>query len=1055
MATQTVATPTSPLPDLIVDTSFVSGGGPVTPSGHRHGVGSPRPEDRFPQSMLSSPSMPSPFTAQTSPLSTSSPNASLVYLASDLDPEQVVALRQWAHSKLLALTGVDLSFECDRSARSTGNGQAAAGTKQRFTTNLKRFFRSRKSQDAQSPLPGGVATGGGAGHPSAGQPTGYPPLPAGAGGHLATPGTPTGTPERRGLTRGSSQSSAAVDRLSSDHTSYGAGPDGSGPAGRPSMDGDERFFSTSVARATALWGVSFSPRRLFIPHPIRSLFTFLYRNDRIGQDGLFRINGSQRRIQDLKRILDENPMADLSTIRLPNGCLSANDVASLIKSYFSSQAEPLLTNQFERICEFIAAEDSHSPRALQAMQYVFMTLPAASRDLFEALLRLLHTVASADGMMNASNLALVFAPCFLSAASAMDLHVHRIVVETTTAMISRTEEVCTILPWVLDQAPDLVPSQLGEALDEGASASGGGVGGGGPAGSGSSRTPSISIPSPASLLLSSSSFSQLRRSVSQRTTSSTSTTDLSGNARHQRISSGGSGHLTARSSPHPSAPSSPQPILRASSVSSAGSSTLLHRGSSASGAGGRGSSSSGTSAARGGGTGSASASSSSIHQDVGSFGGPMRMSSSGSTSSAAGRGGGSSASHYQPQHHLQSCSRVSSSEHITVSGGSSHISPSPPGSGSPNLTPDHQGVGGARLLSAGGGSGVGGGSQSLSRSVSAHTPTSSPMAGTKRTASTGVIFANDPSALSAAVGGGQQSPRRAGTAIGASVSASALHPGGSEAGGSGVEEDTLGSSRTSSMATGPCGGGGGGAILPSYSSNDVNMEMGGGHNSSTDGGDGGGDSSSSSSSGVSDDSGDSGPDVSSSSSSDSESEDALVATAPASISAGAGAGSHGVDAALASSAAAAAAGGGQHGDASEPCSPRSGLAPVAVEDQAPASPVGSGKPLPACSTPAPLILPSGDPVNSPPPVSSSAMPGLVYSISRSSRLRAAANAAAANAAASAAGSGPVSPEFAPSTPLPTIESGVDNMPLVPVSQRRGVSQHRTSADVTPLPARLP
>ena len=209
------------------------------------------------------------------------------------------------------------------------------------------------------------------------------------------------------------------------------------------------IFGSSLDATLRRLSVEHGPYRLRIPRPLSSMLDFIAHPDRIGMDGIFRLSGSVKRTTELRLLIERDPYVDLENLQLESGHVKVHDIASLVKTYLRLLPEPLITDQFERIAAAAArsSADDDPDAVLNTMQLLYLALPTANRDFCEALFRLLNSITLTQGRMNATNLALVFAPSFMSPAGAKDLECHRNVVEALKLMISRPEVVFACTLW--------------------------------------------------------------------------------------------------------------------------------------------------------------------------------------------------------------------------------------------------------------------------------------------------------------------------------------------------------------------------------------------------------------------------------------------------------------------------------------------------------------------------------------------------------------------------------------------------------------------------------
>ncbi|XP_069467686.1 rho GTPase-activating protein 19 isoform X2 [Ambystoma mexicanum] len=152
---------------------------------------------------------------------------------------------------------------------------------------------------------------------------------------------------------------------------------------------------------------------------IYQLIEYLHKNLRV--EGLFRIPGNSNRQQILKDLLNSGADIDVDS-----GEFHPNDVATLLKMFLGELPEPLLTHRHYhahlKIADLMLFDSKGNKttmpdkqRQIEALQLLFLLLPAANRNLLRLLLELLYQTAKKQdrNKMSAHNLALMFAPHIL------------------------------------------------------------------------------------------------------------------------------------------------------------------------------------------------------------------------------------------------------------------------------------------------------------------------------------------------------------------------------------------------------------------------------------------------------------------------------------------------------------------------------------------------------------------------------------------------------------------------------------------------------------------
>ncbi|POI31059.1 hypothetical protein CIB84_005190, partial [Bambusicola thoracicus] len=152
---------------------------------------------------------------------------------------------------------------------------------------------------------------------------------------------------------------------------------------------------------------------------VSQLIEYLHKNLRA--EGLFRVPGNSIRQQILKDALNSGTDIDLDS-----GEFHSNDVATLLKVFLGELPEPLLTHKHFhahlKIADLMLFDEKGNKtstpdkeRQIEALQLLFLILPAPNRSLLKLLLDLLYQTAKKQdkNKMSAHNLALMFAPHIL------------------------------------------------------------------------------------------------------------------------------------------------------------------------------------------------------------------------------------------------------------------------------------------------------------------------------------------------------------------------------------------------------------------------------------------------------------------------------------------------------------------------------------------------------------------------------------------------------------------------------------------------------------------
>ncbi|KAJ3410438.1 hypothetical protein HDV05_003800 [Chytridiales sp. JEL 0842] len=184
-------------------------------------------------------------------------------------------------------------------------------------------------------------------------------------------------------------------------------------------DGGQLVIKTALCKSIEYASVqceaetSFNVRR--IPIIVHECVKYLKANG-LKSNGLFRVNGSEKRIAQMAVSFDEGPKYGFG---FEFQGYTVYDVADLLKKYIRGLPEPLLTTDLYSHfikCLEIPVEDG---LRLKAFRWLLMMLPPPHLVLLEYLLELFALVAmnSAANQMTASNLARIFSPNLLKPKS--------------------------------------------------------------------------------------------------------------------------------------------------------------------------------------------------------------------------------------------------------------------------------------------------------------------------------------------------------------------------------------------------------------------------------------------------------------------------------------------------------------------------------------------------------------------------------------------------------------------------------------------------------------
>ncbi|XP_064418224.1 rho GTPase-activating protein 19 [Latimeria chalumnae] len=194
---------------------------------------------------------------------------------------------------------------------------------------------------------------------------------------------------------------------------------------------------------------------------IYQLIEYLHKNLQV--EGLFRVPGNSIRQQTLKDSLNSGIDTDLDS-----GEFHPNDVATLLKTFLGELPEPLLTHKHYhvhlKIADLTMLDEKgnrtnvpNKERRIEALQLLFLLLPAANRNFLKLLLDLLYQTAKQQdkNKMSAHNLALMFAPHILwpKNVTANDLQENITKLNNTvTFMIKHSQKLFKAPAYIREQA---------------------------------------------------------------------------------------------------------------------------------------------------------------------------------------------------------------------------------------------------------------------------------------------------------------------------------------------------------------------------------------------------------------------------------------------------------------------------------------------------------------------------------------------------------------------------------------------------------------------------
>ncbi|ORX83350.1 RhoGAP-domain-containing protein [Anaeromyces robustus] len=196
-----------------------------------------------------------------------------------------------------------------------------------------------------------------------------------------------------------------------------------------------------------------------IPIVVYECINFLRKNG-LSKEGIFRVNGSERRINNSLKIFNETAGYGFG---YDFDGMNVFDVASLLKLYLRQLPEPLipfcLYTTFLDVIKYVP--DTYE--RIKAFQYLFMMLPSAHLILLEILLQFLSEIIVhfEENHMNAHNLACIFAPNLLRSKESSSTNLlnlsssdeYEVALQVVEFLINHKDKFCIT-------SPEIKPFQL-------------------------------------------------------------------------------------------------------------------------------------------------------------------------------------------------------------------------------------------------------------------------------------------------------------------------------------------------------------------------------------------------------------------------------------------------------------------------------------------------------------------------------------------------------------------------------------------------------------------
>lgn len=194
-----------------------------------------------------------------------------------------------------------------------------------------------------------------------------------------------------------------------------------------------------------------------MPTKLKKLLIFLKQN--VHLEGIFRKCGSNKRIKDIKKLLDSHGnVIDWSEQEE----FTVHDAASVLKQYVAELPEPLLCDKHIPI-HIEIAKLADEGRKLKCLQLVLLLLPEENRMFLKMLLMLLSEVAlNPHSLMDSHNLGLIFAPHILK-SNQMETATNLCLGNST--MSDQLDDLVTYTAYMIDNSERLfqIPRDLEQA----------------------------------------------------------------------------------------------------------------------------------------------------------------------------------------------------------------------------------------------------------------------------------------------------------------------------------------------------------------------------------------------------------------------------------------------------------------------------------------------------------------------------------------------------------------------------------------------------------------
>lgn len=219
----------------------------------------------------------------------------------------------------------------------------------------------------------------------------------------------------------------------------------------------------------------------YIPAVVAKIGYFL-KQHATETEGIFRVNGSEKRVRDLCTLFDTPPTYGRTLDWSP---YTVHDAASVLRRFLNNMPQPVIPHSmYRKFCRAMTRRDPDTDEIIHRFRALIVSLPQANQYLLLYLLDLLAVFdrKSDRNLMKASNLAIVFQPGIINVPSMRGKDDHHTAVHILEFLITYQDSFVLALskPPPTDVAPEelthrpppdvhdymLVPSDSDEDLGE-------------------------------------------------------------------------------------------------------------------------------------------------------------------------------------------------------------------------------------------------------------------------------------------------------------------------------------------------------------------------------------------------------------------------------------------------------------------------------------------------------------------------------------------------------------------------------------------------------------